>query len=94
MANSDERPPCDHEICDGNADDPSYAYCGLPAKPRWRPRKVGLLIMQDPHLFLPSFPGALECVVCGLPEGNARHNAREVKVDKRTRRSVYKSPRT
>ena len=24
------RPRCNFEICDGNSDDPSYAYCGLP----------------------------------------------------------------
>jgi hypothetical protein len=22
---------CEYEICDGNRDDPSYAYCGEPA---------------------------------------------------------------
>ena len=22
---------CNHEICDGNVDDPTYAYCDLPA---------------------------------------------------------------
>ena len=24
-------PTCNYEVCDGNADDPSYAYCGHPS---------------------------------------------------------------
>jgi hypothetical protein len=42
----------------------------------------------QPHLYI---EGELEacCVFCGLPEMNKRHDGREVRLNKRTKREVY-----
>lgn len=43
---------------------------------------------MKPHAYLEG-EVAERCVICGLPEGNKRHNARPVIRNKRTKREEY-----
>lgn len=41
------------------------------------------------HLFIGSADVEDRCTVCTLPESNLRHNARPVRLNRRTRRTEY-----
>jgi hypothetical protein len=51
--------------------------------------------LDAPHLYVPvpdldaAATTGGECMICGLPEGNRRHNARPTRKNPRTKRMEY-----